>query len=515
MSPVNSKMPDQQLVDARPSPVEVDRKPATLAAVVSTAGLAAVLVVRHLGTKPLWLDETVSVSVARRPLIGLLSVLPHHDANAGVYYLLLHGWLHLGQSAAWTRSPSAISFVGTTALAAWVASRWRGAWFGFACGLLVATNRFLLFYGQEARPYALAVLLAVASTAALFWRNEKPAPRTYIAATVALLYVDLFAVLFVVAQAGAVVAIHRHRGMPVPRMLVRCWAIIAAVTAPLALLMITNQRSQISWLTRPTLRYLEQTITAMTNGWLGLTVMGGLALVALATVRLTTRGRMVPTGRLVVGALLASFVIPPFSLWLISQVVPSFIDRYVICSTVAIIGLAAVGLDVLRKRAGSVVALTILALLAAVGVSRVATLEGQAFKYENPPVVVSFIESQARPGDAVGFAGGGLRTVIDAHLPQGAPFPVDIALAPGGKASRQHDVYAREVNSATLALRLTHVQRLWLVTDPTNRRYPPFGPFAPLRPTVTEAFEPTTIGAFPGIDVTLYTRRALASQSRG
>jgi mannosyltransferase len=498
---------------------------ATIAAVMSTAGLAAGLVFRHLGTKPLWLDETVTVSVARRPLTRLLPVLPHHDANAGLYYVLVHGWLRLGDSAAWIRGPSAACFVATAGLAAWVGSRWRGSWVGFAGGLLVATNQFLLFYGQEARPYALAVMLAVASTAALFWRDDGPAPTAYVILTVLLLYADLFAVLFVAAQAAALLAIHRWRRAALPVPLLRCWAIIAASVAPLALLMMISERSQISWLTKPTVRYLGQTVTAMTNGWVGLGVMAGLAAIAVSAIAVSAIAVSAnavtavgvtdpPRDQLVVVALLAAFSIPPLLLWVVAQVVPSFIDRYVICSTVAIIGLAAVGVGALRKRAGWVFALATLVLLAALGVARIGRLEGQAFKYENPPAVVSFIERQTRTGDAIGFAGGGLRTVIDTFLQPGTAFPDDVALAPGGQASKQDDVYAREVNSASLAVRLASVERLWLVTDPTNHGYPPYGPFTPLRETVVRAFKPTMTGSFPGIDVTLYTR-VDATQPRG
>lgn len=483
---------------ARPAP---DR--AALAAIVTSTGLAAVLVFRHLGTKPLWLDETVSVAVARRPLTRVLAVLPHRDANAGLYYLLLHAWLRFGHGAGWTRVPSAAAFVATAGLAAWLGSRWRGWWFGLVCGLLVATNQFLLFYGQEARPYALAVMVAVASTAALFWRDGEPAPAAYVILTVVLLYLDLFAVLFVAAQASAVV-VHRWRRGQVPAELLRCWTIIAAAAAPLGLLMITGERSQISWLTRPTLRYLGQTIAAMTNGWLGLVVMTLLALGGVVALVATSDA-------LLTGALLASFALPPLALWVFAQFVPSFIDRYVICSTIGIIGLAAVGLDILRTRRASALALAALVLLAGLGVARIGRLEGAPFKYENPPVVVSFISRQSRQGDVVGFAGGGLRTVIDANLRPGQPFPADIALAAGSAAAQQHDIYAREVDPPTLLTRLSGVERLWLVTDPSNHRYPPFGPFAPLRPAVARVFQPEMAASFPGIDVTLYTRRTAAS----
>jgi mannosyltransferase len=477
--------------------------------VVVTTALATAIVVRHLGTKPLWLDETVSISVATRPLHRVLGVLPHHDANAGLYYVLLHGWLHFGNGAAWDRGLSAICFAATAGLAAWVGTRWRGAFVGVAFGALVATNPFLLYYGQEARPYALAVLLTVASTAALFWREDGPAPGAYIAVTVALVYADLFAVLFVVAQAAAVVAVYRRRRLPLPPALARCWAIIGIAGAPLALLMMLRERSQISWLSKPGFVFLERTFTTMTAGWLGLGVTVGLAGIAIGAVLRPARRprRTIPRDGLVAAALVASFTIPPVLLWVVSQFVPSFVDRYVICSTVAAIALVGLGLEVVRRRAGSMVAWALVGLLVVLGGQRAAALERAPLKGEDPPAVVSFLSRQTQGGDAIGFGGGGLRTVIDAYLPKQARFPTDVALAPGGEAWLQHDVYAREVSSPTLAARLAGVNRLWLVTDPGDRRYPTYGPFSSLRANVTQAFQPVTNASFPGIDVTLYVRR--------
>jgi asparagine N-glycosylation enzyme membrane subunit Stt3 len=246
----------------------------------------------------------------------------------------------------------------------------------------------------------------------------------------------------------------------------------------------------------------------MTAGWLGLSVMAALSVVALLAMRRRESRYVGGRERLALPALVAAFIIPPPLLWLVSQVVPSFIDRYVICSTVAVIGLAAFGLEVVRHRAGGVVAVAVLIVLAGLGGQRIAAAERKPFKYEDPPAVVSFIERQTQPGDAVGYAGGGLRTVIDAYLPRNAVWPTDIAVAPGGEARRQSDLYAREVSSVTLEQRLTGVQRVWLVTDPTNRRYPPDGPFGALRTSFGQAFRATTAASFPGIDLTLYIRRA-------
>jgi mannosyltransferase len=470
--------------------------------VISCSLLAAAVVLRHLGTKPLWLDEAVSVSVARRPLPRLLSVLPHRDANAGLYYLLLHWWLRFGRSAGWDRGLSALSFVATAGLAAWVTTRWRGAWAGLSVGTLVAVNPFLVFYGQEARPYAPAVLLAVASTAALVWHDGRPAPKVYVAVTTALLYMDLFAALFVVAQAGALTVCYRRRGRQVPPTITRSWLKVAALSAPIWLAMTLFERGQIAWIGRPTLGYLGHAVTAMAGGRAALVVMGGLSL--WAGWALARRGAR--RDRLVVAVLASSCAVPPVALWLFAHVVPSFVDRYVICSAIALVALAALGLDHARHRAGAAAALILLAFLAGSGLGRVAAMERAPFKYENPPAVAAFIGARTQPGDAIGFGSGGLRTVIDVSRPACRPFPDDVALAPGGDAWRQPDAYAREVSPAVLAGRLSRVRRLWLVTDPSDRGYPSSGPLSALRGPVEGEYRLQATAAFPGMTVSLYAR---------
>ena len=480
--------------------------------VVSVSLLAAVVVARHLGTKPLWRDEAISVSVATRPLLRVLSVLPHHDANAGLYYSLLHFWLRLGSSTVWARGFSAVCFTAAAGLAGWAASRWWGWEIGLACGLLVATNPFLVYYGQETRPYSLAFLLAVLSTITLFWHGERPAAGWYVATTIALVYVNLFAVLLVAAMAGAVVLVHLRRHQPVPKVLIRGWVAIAGASAPLAGLMLIGEGGQIGWLTRPTVATLVRTWTAMAGGWLGLALM--LALAATAAI-VTARNRPAED-QVVVAALAAAFAVPIPTLWAVAQVVPSYLERYVICSVVGLIGLVGAGLRVVIDVAGPVAAAAVLVVLLVIGGQHTAQMEAVAFKIDNAPAVVDFINSRSQPGDAIGYAGGGLRILVNASRP-GAPtaarfhnppaFPNDVALAPGGEEFRQHDLYAIEVSPTVLAQRLAGVQRLWLLTDSTDLRYPQDGPFAKLRSLVTGEFTPRASGSFGAVDVTLLVRR--------
>jgi hypothetical protein len=284
-------------------------------------------------------------------------------------------------------------------------------------------------------------------------------------------------------------------------------AVVAAAAAPLTVLMLFFERGQISWLPRPDTTALVTTFTAMASGGLGFVAVLALG---VAAVLLTDRAE-----RLIPVALGAAFAVPPVGLWMVAQVAPSFIDRYVICSTVAMVGLVAAGLVAIRDRlggaggAGQWVSLAVLAGLVVLGGQRSAHVEAQPFKVDNAPAVVGLIRAGAQPGDAVVYAGGGLRTLVEATLPRAGagPFPPDVALAAGGEAFFQHDLYAREVTPGVLATRLVAIRRLWLVTDPNDQRYPLGGPFASLRSQVTAEFAAVTTTSFGAIEVTLLRRR--------
>jgi uncharacterized membrane protein len=109
----------------------------------------------------LWFDEAISVHWARQSVPRILEVglTLVEDRLPPLYYLLLKGWTALfGFSEFSLRSLSA--FLGTllvpviAAIAAMLFNR-RVAWL---TALLVALNPFLIWYSQEARMYALAVL---------------------------------------------------------------------------------------------------------------------------------------------------------------------------------------------------------------------------------------------------------------------------------------------------------------------------------------------------------------------
>ena len=64
----------------------------TLALVALGALVIVGCVVRFLTRSPLWLDEALSVDIARLPLGDIPEAL-RHDGHPPLYYVLLHGWM--------------------------------------------------------------------------------------------------------------------------------------------------------------------------------------------------------------------------------------------------------------------------------------------------------------------------------------------------------------------------------------------------------------------------------------
>jgi len=115
----------------------------------------------------LWFDEAMSVHWARSDVARIVEVSMNlvEDRLPPLYYLLLHGWRAVwGDGELAVRLPSAL--LGALLvpvvyrLAADVLDRRTGA----LAAVLVALNPFLVWYGQEARMYALAVLLSTLGT---------------------------------------------------------------------------------------------------------------------------------------------------------------------------------------------------------------------------------------------------------------------------------------------------------------------------------------------------------------
>lgn len=135
-----------------------------LEAVAGLAVVAAVagVVLRFVTSSPLWLDEALTVNIAKLPLGEIGSALKR-DGHPPLYYWLLHGWIRLvGSGDTAVRVMSGLFSLATLPLA-WVAGKRLaarpGAWVAVA---VFALSPYALRYSNEARMYSLVMLLALA-----------------------------------------------------------------------------------------------------------------------------------------------------------------------------------------------------------------------------------------------------------------------------------------------------------------------------------------------------------------
>jgi mannosyltransferase len=126
--------------------------------VLSVGAVVVGLGLRFVTRSPLWLDEALSVNIAKLPISQIPAAL-RHDGHPPLYYVLLHGWMALfGSGDATVRALSGLFAVATLPLA-WLVGRRRGglrlAWLFTA---VMAMSPYALRYATETRMYALLMV---------------------------------------------------------------------------------------------------------------------------------------------------------------------------------------------------------------------------------------------------------------------------------------------------------------------------------------------------------------------
>jgi hypothetical protein len=142
--------------------------PVVPVAAVLVVTAAVTVRVAYLRSSSYWNDEIFSVNQARNDLPGVFAV-GATEVHTPLYAVLLHAWISWGHSTVtvWTHTLSALFGLLSTA-ASWTALRRtrltsRARWVAVA---VTAASGFGIVYGQETRPYALALLGATGVTGA-------------------------------------------------------------------------------------------------------------------------------------------------------------------------------------------------------------------------------------------------------------------------------------------------------------------------------------------------------------
>lgn len=398
--------------------------------------LVAGAVVRFLflARKPFWFDECFSVEVARMNLGNFLHLLWWREANMSLYYLLLRVWLRLeppkGQSEFFIRSLSVLIAVAAIPAIYWLAWQLYDRRVALIAAGLLTFNAYSVRYSQEARSYALFLLLATLSSGFLIAFLRAPTRRNrigYVLVSILAVYAHFYAFLLLVTHW---MALRRLRSgarsfdqstqpcPPLAKQIRRVWITIGLAVLPLLIFVAKTGAGPIRWIQRPGLRDVLEFYSELAGGsnWglLILYVVACIAAVASARRRLSGDGETEDQKGTTNWEpwrsqfLLLWLLFPVALTVLLSFARPVFLSRYMIFCLPPLLIFAAAGLARLRPSWLLSAVLAGIWLLGSEGIFFVYTHD---FDNERDASVsaANFILDHAQPGDAVVFHIAGTR----------------------------------------------------------------------------------------------------------
>jgi len=398
--------------------------------------IATGLVAAGSNIPSLWGDEAASVMSAERPLATLWPVLARVDAVHGVYYVLLHFWIDVfGSTAFSVRFPSALAIGFATAGMVLLAHRLGGLRLGVVAGLVFMIIPRTTYMGAEARSYALSAAVAVWLTLlliVLIHRGYSAQGRRarvltlagwvlYSLGLIAGISIFLYLAFLAVAHVAIVLLLRSTRATML------AWAISGATAAGLILpfvLDVISQRQQVAFLATRARVGVWQILVEQWMGNVGFAVIAWTIIVAGITwafhaARLARIPPGAPAGpsdstsagighrfppALLVG--LSWLIVPQALMLLLTLVTPLYALRYMSFVTPALallMSFAIVAVTRMRHREWIALAL----MLALVGASLMTYLgQRQPFAKDNGTdfaQVAATIGEQANRGDAIIF----------------------------------------------------------------------------------------------------------------
>jgi mannosyltransferase len=454
-------------------------------------------------------DEAATLSAVRRPFPKLLAMLRHVDIFHGAYYVLIWPVVRVfGASEIATRVPSALAMAIAALATAAIATRLISPGAGLASGLAFAILPEVTYYGQTARPYAIATGLAAVATyilvRAMTETRGSRATAAWMAAyalsMTALCYLHPFALLLLAAHFVPVAArwLRNPRDRAAAELGVS-WVAAGVASALLSapLLVESDQQSvhiSMTWTKAPVSDQLRG-LTSLIGPFrmaaaAGLVVLLGI-LVSLVQGRARLHARW-PADLLMVSV--SWLILPALILILYSAEYRSlYAFRYVVFCMPAAALLIGAGLSAIGWRAGIVA----FACIAVLGYSDQVRSRSPAGHGDNILAADRYLAARARPGDVE------LYTTFSE--PIGAAYPFGLSSLPnvvvGKSAIATGTLGGKWVPFATERWRLEHASRLWYIVLPLRGR-------VESRPTVIGGLGFRLIGSWHtnAVWIWLYTR---------
>jgi len=469
---------------------------------------AAVIRFHALGEKSIWVDEGVSIELARLGWYDFIRIVWRHEGNMLLYHLLLRPWLWFGDSAAYIRSLSVFSTLATLPAVYVLGRRLFDSRTGLIAAFLLSVNAYHVRYAQEARSYVLYLLLCVLSSI-YFLKclddNSRENRLGHVLTSALAIYAHFFSGLLVIAQWLSLRLLDRPA---LEQQMKENWRKLAIAVSPVALFILTTGTGVLRWIPRPGLSDLGYCSLFLTgNGGIYLTAIYIVfCVVAFVPFRFPIAQR-VSFDSWKYRFLLLWLLFPILFVFLISQFKPFFLTRYFIFTLPALALLASAGLARLPSRWLLAGTLLVMAMLSLRGVVSYYSQDFDISR-EDWRSASRYLFAHAQQGDAVLF-----------HQPIGRmPYeyyhgisnvpadPVVIYPAHGDRLTFR-DFYAGRAPDAFLEGVPSHYQRVWVVLTYNQVGSGPDPATRFITDLFTRLYGAPQRRTFAGIELLLYTRR--------
>jgi 4-amino-4-deoxy-L-arabinose transferase-like glycosyltransferase len=433
----------------------------------------AILWTWELGSKSLYRDEAFTASTVLRPWGDLLSFSIEHEANGALHAALLRFVTIFGDGEAALRSLSVVAMAAMIPVVAAIAWRLLSPRVAVLASALIVVNGSVAGYAQNARTYALSMLLAALAT--LFFVLDVEQPRrwtiaSFWAAGVLLAYSHIVGLLLLAALVGSLWFLPPDRRLVKRR--VTASGLIVLASLPMAYLIATHDEGMpLSGFRLGAFRDVLFTMTGR-GGVIGVLATLALGLLALqVSVRIWKQG-LHSRDAWVHGVLILWAALPGLLLAVTSPVSPPLvIGRYLLFCLPALAIYEAVGLNALLDRVGDrspsagwpkvAVAAVVLAV-SAYGVVYWYS-DGGEEKWRDASAAVL---AATQPGDRILFANDSVRLFFEYYrrFDPDAPLPESVYPAgPWGTFETGHQTYESFGPSVIDEVVSEPTGRVWIV----------------------------------------------------
>jgi mannosyltransferase len=228
---------------------KLEEKQWRLVAVITL--LAATFDLFRISAQPVWLDEAISIGLARMNLPDFFTAITKNDAAMFFYDFLLRIPLAFGQSEFAVRSLSVIFAVAAVPSFYLLGCRLFDNRTAALAAILLAVNSLFIAYAQEAKSYTLTTLIVIWSWYTLLNLVDRPGwsrALYYSLVTGAVANCQFFSLLMLPAQLAALCAI--RPGGKLLKVVAFSIFMIGILSLPMAF-MLWQLRPEADWIARP------------------------------------------------------------------------------------------------------------------------------------------------------------------------------------------------------------------------------------------------------------------------